>query len=501
MDHLHRRPQILVIGGGPAGSTAAALLAREGFSVTLAEREFFPRYHIGESLLPSILEFLDLTGVREKVEAYGFQRKPGGHIEWGSQQWDLFFNELSGKHTYSFQVIRSEFDQLLLEHAQCLGVKVLQGVEVQKLHFDEQDERRPVAATLAEVGESGNKWDMSFDFLIDASGRTGLMASRYLRNRHYHEAFKNVAVWGYWKNTKRLPHPKEGSIATVSIPEGWIWAIPLHDGTMSVGVVMHKEFFKAKHANQDFEQIYREAIAQSPTVSDLLAPGERINSQLRVETDYSYAAAQFAGPGYFMIGDAACFLDPLLSTGVHLAMLSATLAAVSLSSMLRGEISSEEARLFFEDSYRCAYLRLFVFLSTFYKLYDGKESIFWMAQQLSYHDTPGATLKSAFTSLVSGVTDLEDVKDGGDATRRFILEEMSKRVEDNLAMRKDKQVLLKIIEQDTHRARESSSFFGQVEGFDALALSPENAIQGFYIVTKPRLGLARVAQKNGHPVV
>ena len=122
-----------------------------------------------------------------------------------------------------------------------------------------------------------------------------------------------------------------------------------------------------------------------------------------------------------------------------------------------------------------------------------------MAQQLSYHDTGGNNLKSAFTSLVSGLTDLKDVEDAGEATRLLVLEEMSKRLEENVALRKDKQALLAVIEQDAQRVRESDGFFNQVRGIDAPALSAENAIQGMYVVTKPRLGLARVTPKNGHP--
>src|SRR5947208_10512685 len=184
---MNSTTQVLVVGGVPAGSTTATLLAREGFDVTLIEKEVFPRYHIGESLLPSCLEILDLLGVREKVEAHGFQRKGGGYFEWGTEQWELDFSKL--RHQYSFQVIRSEFDHLLLEHAKSQGVKVFEGVEIRSLSFDGD---RPRSASWSRVGSDSERGEISFDFLIDASGRAGIVANRYLRSREFHKAFQNI---------------------------------------------------------------------------------------------------------------------------------------------------------------------------------------------------------------------------------------------------------------------------------------------------------------------
>ena len=166
---MNRSTQVLVIGGGPSGTVAATLLAREGFNVTLVERDVFPRYHIGESLLPSCLEILDLIAAREKIESYGFQRKGGGYFSWGKDLWVLDFAPL--RHAYSFQVVRSQFDQLLLEHAKSQGVQVFEGTEIRNLSFDGD---RPRSATWSQIVGGHGTGEVSFDYLVDASGRAGL---------------------------------------------------------------------------------------------------------------------------------------------------------------------------------------------------------------------------------------------------------------------------------------------------------------------------------------
>jgi flavin-dependent dehydrogenase len=477
---------ILVIGGGPAGSTAATLLAREGFEVTLLERDHFPRYHIGESLLPTILPILDLLGAREKVEKFGFQRKNGAYLEWGPEQWCLNFGELSANTTYAFQVVRSEFDHELLMHAESQGVKVYQGVEVESLTFEGERPRSAQWTTKGESDGDAARGEIDFTYLIDASGRSGVMARRYLRNRRYHKVFQNVAIWGYWEGADRMATGREGDIAVSSITDGWLWAIPLHDGTMSVGVVMHKDTLTAKRP-VDVKKIYFRAIEESNKVKEIVRPG-RLVSGIQSEQDFSYASQQFCGPGYFIVGDAACFLDPLLSSGVHLATYSALLAAASISSMLRNEVGPEEASAYFERCYRQAYLRFLVFLSAFYDVGRKKESYFWEAQRLTQEDVSSQDLNRAFLKLVTGVKDLVDAQ--SDDARRVILEEMTRRVDENLTLRKDKHGLAALQEEKRSTADANARFFDSIEGL--FALNEEEAVEGLYVRATPRLGLARV---------
>jgi flavin-dependent dehydrogenase len=479
---MNTSTQVLVIGGGPAGSIAATLLVQEGFDVTLLERDTFPRYHVGESLLPSCLEMLELVGARDKVEAHGFTRKEGGWFDWGKNSWKLDFDKL--RHPYSFQVIRSEFDQILLEHAKEKGVKVYEGIEVKSLTFEGE---RPVEAKwIARTnagGESGpQQGEISFEFLLDATGRAGLMANRYLKNRHLHDAFQNVGVWGYWRGAGEMSFAPKGAIAVGSVDDGWLWGIPLHDGTMSVGLVMHKTTFKEKRQQgKTPEEIYHEAIKACPLLTDLLKhasfePGKGMHT----EQDYSYMADEISGPGYFMIGDAACFIDPLLSTGVHLATHGAMLGAASVASLLRGEVTPEQARIFFEHSYRHAYLRLMVIVSGLYQQYDGEPTYFWQAQQLTHNDYNDAdALNEAFLFVVSGMEDLHDVKES--TPQELAISEMAGQLPEDQAI----------------RAMAMYNVYNKV--FLRSSMSEKTAIDDMYVATKPHLGIAMAQKEQAMP--
>lgn len=479
--------QVLVIGGGPGGATAATMLAKQGVDVVLLERQTFPRYHIGESLLPSSLFVLEQLGVRDQVETHGFQRKDGALFDWNDEVWHFGFGS-SKDPQHAYQVVRSEFDQLLLENARSAGVDVRELVEVLELEFEGE---RPCRAIYSDA--DGKRGVCSFDVLVDASGRTGLMATRYLKNRNFHEVFRNVALWGYWRDTNQLDRGPEGATASCSIPGGWIWAIPLHNETLSVGVVLHKSRLKDLREHHDLETIYQRSLQENPTISRLVAGGEFIGP-IRAETDYSYAAEQFSGNGFYLVGDAACFLDPLLSSGIHLATFSGLVAAASISSVLRGEVDEAVASEFYGASYRRAYLRMLVIVSSFYEMHSGRDTFFKNAQGLTLRDHSKEELTAAFVNVVSGSEDIHDMET---ATSSDALESLMGIYSDHYEFlrgwRSGKSQTIEELRKGVERMRivdASQSEF---------SLTPETAVNGLYVETGARFGLATAPSRETVP--
>src|SRR6266566_7710775 len=267
-----------------------------------------------------------------------------------------------------------------------------------------------------------------------------------------------------------------GAIAVGSLPYGWLWGIPLHDDTMSVGLVLHKTTFKEKREEADnLKQIYMTAINECPLIAKLVEHGTFATEQVKTEQDYSYMSDTISGPGYFMVGDAASFIDPLLSTGVHLATHGSMLAAASIASVIRGEVTEEEALSFYEHSYRHAYLRLMVIVSGLYQQYRGKETYFWQAQQLTHNDFKEPDkVYEAFLYVVSGVEDQKDIA----------------RTPEELAV---PDLAGKLPAGEEERARAWYQVYHKV--FLRSSMSEETAIEGLYVSTKPRLGLS-VAQDD-----
>jgi flavin-dependent dehydrogenase len=324
-----REYDAIVIGGGPGGSTASTFLARKGHRVLVLEKDRFPRFHVGESLIPRVNDLIAELGLDGTLEKAGFLPKVGGSlISPGGNCVQFSLSSVADqlRKPYSFEVLRSTFDKLLLDHSRDNGVDVREGCRMDNVIMDRE---RVVGVTYR--APDGQTRTVYAPMHVDASGRHTMLARKF-RMKQRIPGLQTSSLFTHYQGVKRDPGPEEGNLLIALVPHGWLWIIPMADGITSVGAVVDARVVKTGRV--PYGELLSSLIAQSPFVADRMARARRI-SPVQVFPDLAYRCERFAGDNFILIGDAAVFTDPIYSAGVFLAMKTGQVAADLIHEGLR----------------------------------------------------------------------------------------------------------------------------------------------------------------------
>ncbi|MDR0997365.1 MAG: FAD-dependent oxidoreductase, partial [Zoogloeaceae bacterium] len=298
---------VLVIGGGPAGTTAATLLARQGWQVTILEKDHHPRFHIGESLLPANLDLLRRLGVAEQTAAIGLEKHAAEFVSpahGGRMQRFEFCNAWEKTMPFAWQVKRAEFDKVLIDNAVKNKVRVIEGCKVGKVAFADDH------ATIAATHDDGTAAFWTARFVLDASGRDAFLANR-MQSKFRNPRHNSSSLYAHFRGAERYPGQAEGNTTIYWFAHGWFWFIPLSGGLTSVGAVVWPHYLKTR-GSRDKKQFLLDTIAQCPPLAERLKAAE-IATDVEATGNFSYASSRSHGARYLLVGDAYAFIDPVFS--------------------------------------------------------------------------------------------------------------------------------------------------------------------------------------------
>ncbi len=399
-----RTTQLLVIGGGPAGATVATLAAKAGVEVILVEADAHPRAHVGESLLPGMIPILEAMGALADVEAAGFGHKTGStHFGWGSTpEWDLWFAD-TDLYEHAWLVDRARFDAILVDAARRAGVQVWEHCAAKELLWEEG---RLVGVRYRRRGDDdGVSGTVRAQLVVDATGQAALLARTFELREHL-PGLRHQAAWAHFEGVIGLPPPRHQQAVFVAEPGHWIWFFPLGGGRGSIGLLTlddegNRSATEGERggAAPDFEATIR----ASPKIAEVLGPAARLATAVRRQRDWSYRVREITGEGWMIAGDASGFIDPVLSTGVFLAMNAGYLAAKAAAGVILQGADEGAALAGYARAHRELFDDLLRMVRFYYQQTLSLDDYFWESKRIMMTEATELRPQKAFMILTSGL--------------------------------------------------------------------------------------------------